>query len=275
MGADISVRFWGVRGSIACPGMQTARYGGNTACVEVRCGGHLLIFDAGTGLRALGNALLETSSTVDADIFFSHYHMDHICGLPFFAPCHVASSRLRLWGGLLPTTRIKGMTQSIMTEPFFPAGPNSFSARIDFRDFHAGDSLQPHAGVTLRTGPLVHPGGSIGYRLEHGDRSIVYITDTEHRPGKVDPNVLRLAAGADVMIYDAQYTDEEFATHIGWGHSTWQEGVRLADAAAAKLLVIFHHDPKHDDNFLDGVIREASALRPQTLVATEGRTLHI
>jgi phosphoribosyl 1,2-cyclic phosphodiesterase len=172
-----------------------ARYGGNTACVEVRCGDHLLIFDGGTGLRALGNALLETSSAIDADIFFSHYHLDHICGLPFFAPCHVGTSRLRLWGGLLPTTSLR-VTQSMMTEPFFPTAPDSFRASIDFRDFHAGDSLHPYAGVTLQTGPLNHPGNAIGYRLEHGDHSMAYITDTEHRPGKLDPNVLRLAAGA-------------------------------------------------------------------------------
>ena len=275
MGADISIRFWGVRGSIACPGIQTARYGGNTACVEVRCGGHLLIFDGGTGLRALGNALLKVSSVVDADIFFSHYHMDHICGLPFFAPCHVGSTRLRLWGGLLSTASIKAVTQSIIAEPFFPAGSNAFRANIDFRDFHAGDSLHPHAGVTLQTAPLVHPGSAIGFRLEYGGRSIAYMTDTEHRPGKLDANVLRLATGADLMIYDAQYTDEEFAAHIGWGHSTWQEGVRLAEAAKAKVLVIFHHNPEHDDDFLDSVSREAAALRPGTLVATEGQVLYI
>jgi phosphoribosyl 1,2-cyclic phosphodiesterase len=274
--SPMSVRFWGVRGSIAAPGPQTARYGGNTPCVEVRCGEHLIVLDAGTGIRLLGNSLMSTKSAVDADIFFSHCHIDHINGLPFFAPAFAPGNRLRLWAGnLLPDRRIEQVLRTMMAEPLFPTGIETFKASVEFRDFRAGVMLQPHAGVTLRTAPLNHPGRATGYRLECGGRSVAYITDTEHRPGQLDRNVLELAAGADLMIYDGNYTDDEWPSRVGWGHSTWQEGVRLAEAAGVKVLAIFHHDPEHDDRFLDCVAAEASARRPGTVVATEGTVLSI
>lgn len=270
------VRFWGVRGAIACPDPQTVRYGGNTACVEVNCGKHTVIFDGGTGLRPLGDALVAATSSVDVDIFYSHFHWDHICGLPFFAPCYASTSRLRLWGsqaGMEQTT--EDIFRLIMTNPFFPVGLEGFKARIDFHDFAPGNTLRPLAGVTMRTARLNHPGGSTGYRLEFGNSAIAYITDTEHRPGVLDPNVLALARDADLMIYDGNYTDDEFLKYVGWGHSTWQQGVRLANAAGVRTLAIFHHDPKHHDKFLDVVSAEAEASRPGTIVAAEGLTLRL
>lgn len=273
---DISVRFWGTRGSVACAGRETERYGGNTSCVEVRCGDRLFIFDAGTGLRLLGNALVESASPVEADIFLSHCHLDHISGLPFFAPCYRASSRLRLWAGnLLPEFELEQVLGMLIAEPFFPAGVAILAAGIEFQDFRVGDLLRPHDAVTLRTAPLNHPGRATGYRLDHDGRSIAYVTDTEHCPGRLDQNVLGLAKGVDLLIYDSSYTDEEFPARIGRGHSTWQEGVRIAEAAGARTLAIFHHDPEHDDRFLDRVAAEAAAMRPGTIVAADGMTLAI
>jgi phosphoribosyl 1,2-cyclic phosphodiesterase len=127
--------------------------------------------------------------------------------------------------------------------------------------------------VTLHTAPLIHPGRATGYRLEYGDSAIAYVTDTEHRVGKLDRNVLALADHADLMIYDGNFTDDEYGAHVGWGHSTWQEGVRLAEAASVKTLAVFHHDPDHDDDFLDEVAKEADALRPGTVIAREGMVL--
>ena len=273
---DISVRFWGTRGSIACAGRETERYGGNTSCVEVRCGARLFVFDAGTGLRPLGNALIQNTPPVEADIFLSHCHFDHISGLPFFAPCYRTSSRLRLWAGnLLPEFELEQVLGMLMAEPLFPAGVAILEADIEFQDFRAGDLLRPHDAVTLRTAPLNHPGRATGYRLEHAGRSIAYVTDTEHRPGQPDRHVLGLAEGVDLLIYDSNYTDEEFTARIGRGHSTWQEGVRLAEAAGVRTLAIFHHDPEHDDRFLDRVAAEAAAMRPGTIVAADGMTLAI
>ena len=270
----VAVQFWGVRGSLPCPEPQVGRYGGNTSCVEVRCGDHLLIFDAGTGLRALGNRLARSNQPTDADLFFSHFHIDHVCGLPFFAPMYDASTRMRLWAGnLSPSSRIVQALSQMMSEPLFPLKPDSFKASIEYHDFHAGDVLKPHPGLALWTAPLNHPGGATGYRVEFGNRAIAYITDTEHRPGGLDKNVLELARNVDLMIYDCNYTDEEYPKHVGWGHSTWQHGVLLANAARAKLLAIFHHDPDHDDELLDRIGRDAKKQRADTVVAAEGLTL--
>jgi phosphoribosyl 1,2-cyclic phosphodiesterase len=270
---DYMVRFWGVRGSIACPGPDTVRYGGNTSCVEIRCGERILVFDGGTGLRLLGNELMRAGKPADLDLFYSHTHFDHICGLPFFAPCYDPRSRIRIWAGHLNGRDIKSVLKDMMIEPLFPIPIGIFTARLEFIDFTAGKKLAPHSGIRLATGPLNHPNGATGYRIEFAGKVVAYITDTEHRPGDPDHNVLELIKRADLMIYDATYTDAEFPEHKCWGHSTWQEGVRLADAAGVGTLVIFHHDPGHDDAFMDQVAAEAAAVRPGTIVAREGLVL--
>jgi phosphoribosyl 1,2-cyclic phosphodiesterase len=273
---DILIRFWGVRGSVPCPGNDTIRYGGNTSCVEVRCGEHLVIFDAGTGLHALGSALAQAPGRVEADLFLSHCHIDHIGGLPFFAPCYAPASKIRLWAGsLLPERTLASVARTVMSSPLFPGTDEIFKADIEFRDFHCGERVLPQPGIVMQTAPLNHPGRATGYRLEYGGRSVAYVTDTEHRPGELDRHVLDLAEGADLLIYDCNYTDEEFAAHVGWGHSTWQEGVRIAAAARAKQLAIFHHDPDHDDAFLDGVKAQASARHAGAIVAAEGLALKL
>jgi phosphoribosyl 1,2-cyclic phosphodiesterase len=270
---DYTVRFWGVRGSIACPGPDTVRYGGNTSCVEIRCGERILVFDGGTGLRLLGNELMRGGKSADLDIFYSHTHFDHICGLPFFAPCYDSRSRIRIWAGHLNGRPIKSVLEDMMIEPLFPIPMGIFTARLEFIDFAAGKKLAPHSGIRVATGRLNHPNGATGYRIEFAGKAVAYITDTEHRPGDPDRNVLELIKRADLMIYDATYTDAEFPEHKDWGHSTWQEGVRLADAADVRTLVIFHHDPAHDDAFMDQVAAEAAAVRPGTIVAREGLVL--
>jgi len=271
---EFMVRFWGVRGSIACPGPSTVRYGGNTSCVEIRCDGRELIFDGGSGLRLLGHELIRNGHSVDIDLFYSHTHFDHIEGLPFFAPCYDSHSRVRIWAGhLKPDLGIEGVLSNMMMAPLFPVPMGIFTAKLDFIDFSAGESLVPHPGIELRTGPLNHPNGATGYRVEFAGKSVAYITDTEHRQGRRDPNVMKLIDRADVMIYDSTYTDDEYPAHRHWGHSTWQEGVRLADAARVGTLVVFHHDPEHDDHFMDKIAAEAAKLRPGTIVAQEGLIL--
>lgn len=272
-GGEFFVRFWGVRGSIACPGPDTVRYGGNTSCLEVRCGGDLLIFDAGTGLRLLGSSL-DRNGTLDADLFFTHTHLDHINGLPFFSSAFKAGNRFRLWAGhLKPQHNLRDVLCSMMTAPLFPVPIDIFQADLSYHDFSAGEVLRPRPGVVLRTTPLNHPNNATGYRVEYRGKSICYVTDTEHNPGRLDEKVLALIAGADIVIYDSTYTDEEYPRFVRWGHSTWQECLRLCDAARVKTAVIYHHDPSHDDAFMDGIAVEAGRLRPGTVVAREGLVL--
>ena len=265
------IRFWGVRGSIPCPGPGTARYGGNTPCVEVRCSDHVLIFDAGTGIRALGETLVNEGKAGISNIFFSHFHMDHVIGLPFFEPMLHAGNHVHLWAGHFDyQPGIEDAVHKLMSFPLFPIGIESFQADIQFRDFCAGETLSPLPDVTLRTAPLGHPGGATGYRVEFAGRSVAYLTDLELGDGPFDEGVMGLAKGADVIIMDATYTDEEMPAHLGWGHSSWQQVAKFADAAGTKTACLFHHDPAHDDAFMDRIAAAAERARPGTVVAREG-----
>jgi phosphoribosyl 1,2-cyclic phosphodiesterase len=276
MSSSMLIRFWGVRGSIPCPGPGTASYGGNTPCVEVRCDEHVLIFDAGTGIRDLGQALIDEKTGRDADIFFSHCHLDHIIGLPFFEPLSREGQKLNIWAGnLKPAAGIADAVRRLMSFPLFPIGIESFEAAIKFHDFCAGQSFAPRPGISLRTAPLGHPGGATGYRVDYAGHSVAYLTDLELGDGPFDEGVMGLAKGADVIIMDATYTDAEIPAHLGWGHSSWQQVARFADAAGAKTACLFHHDPAHDDAFMDKVAAEAEKARPGTVVAREGLSIEL
>lgn len=270
---EFSVTFWGVRGSIACPGPDTIRYGGDTSCLEMMCGERRIIFDGGTGLRRLGNKLVGLGPG-ETDLFLTHTHFDHVCGLPFFIPLFVPGNTVRLWAGhLLPEHQLHHVLVEMMMAPLFPVPPEIFRAKVSYNDFACGDTMSPQPDITIRTGPLNHPNRATGYRVEFDGRVISYITDTEHFEDRLDENILALIQDADIFIYDATYTDEEYPRFKGFGHSTWQEGVKLADAAQVKTLVIFHHDPNHSDDFMDEVARQAAEMRPGTVVAREGLTL--
>jgi phosphoribosyl 1,2-cyclic phosphodiesterase len=273
--AEFTVRFWGVRGSIPCPGAAHARYGGNTSCLEVRCGGDRLIFDAGTGIYELGLALEAEASPIDADIFLTHTHYDHVWGWPHFTPLLDARNRFRVHAGHLEDDwRIEDVMLGLLADPLNSVNRKTLKAGLAFDDFRIGDTLKPGPGIALRTAALNHPNRAVGYRVEHDGRSICYVTDTEHRREHgPDRNVLGLIEGADLVVYDATYTDAEYGGHVGWGHSTWQEGVHLCDAARVKTYVVFHHDPGHDDAFMDKVAAELEKARPGSIVAREGMVL--
>jgi len=270
------VRFWGVRGSIACPGPETIRYGGNTPCIEVHCGDHVLIFDAGTGLRALGNALARNNKMRDVHIFLTHCHLDHVIGLPFFSPFFTEGYRVHIWAGnLLPDDSIEFVMRKLMSSPLFPVEVEIFKARIEYHDFRTGEILRPYEGVTIHTAQLDHPDGASGYRVEYEGRIFALISDTEGFPGKRDKELVSLAKGADLVVYDGTFTEKEIATRAGWGHSTFARGIRLAEQAGAKQLCLFHHDPSHDDDFMDALAAEAEDARPGTIMAREGQIVDL
>lgn len=271
---DFSVRFWGVRGSIATSDADTARYGGNTSSLEIRCGERCVLLDGGTGLRYVGNELMSEGKPIDADLFLTHTHFDHVAGIPFFTPFFVPGNKFRIRAGhLLPEMTIQQVLQELMMAPLFPVPPEIFQADIEYKDFECGASIDLGDDIVIRTAPLNHPNGATGYRIEYNGRAICYITDTEHVPGELDQNILGLIQDADIVVYDSMFTEEEFTSRVGWGHSTWEAGADLCDAGNVGTFVVFHHDPDHNDEFMDGVAKAAAERRPGTIVAREGMVL--
>lgn len=274
-----SFRFWGVRGTIPCPAASHMEFGGNTSCVEVVAGDERIVLDAGTGLRLLGKQWM-ARKVQRATLLLSHTHLDHISGFPFFAPAFQPGFRLRVIAGHLKAQNaagydIRSVLARQMERPLFPVPMKTMGCNLDFEEVTSGDSFALAGGVTVRTAPLNHPDGATGYRVEYQGRSVSYVTDTEHVVGLPDRNILDLIAGTDVMIYDATYTDEEYAAKIGWGHSTWREGIRLARMAGARRIALFHHEPDHDDSFMAGLEQEAQQEWPEAFAAREGTTIQL
>jgi len=270
------VTFWGVRGTIPCAYSTHMKYGGNTSCLEVRVGDALFILDAGTGLRALGKRLRQEGAT-RATLLLTHTHHDHVSGFPFFEPAYCPDFELRVVSGPLRGSNcIHGALSKCMETPLFPVPMSTMGAGLRFRNVEPGTVLWDLVpDVVVRTAPLNHPGGAIGYRIEHGGHALCYVTDTEHEPDRPDENILRLIDGADLVIYDATYTDAEYAVRRGWGHSTWSEGVRLCRAAGARSLALFHHDPDHDDAMMDTIEAEARLVWAGAFAAREGMTVDL
>ncbi|MDE3194160.1 MAG: MBL fold metallo-hydrolase [Chloroflexota bacterium] len=272
-------RFWGTRGSIPTPGQRTVRYGGNTACVEVRDGGDaILVLDAGTGLRELGLYLAqEADGPLSLEMFLSHLHWDHIQGIPFFRPAYDprTSLRIRAPRHAHPVKELLGMG---MDDPFFPVDLDALPAKIDIEEIP--DGAERGAGpFRVRSALLHHPAPTLAYRVEADGRSLVYATDTEDPFSGKDNPVIALASGADCLIHDAQYEDDDYKK--GWGHSTIASAVDVAARAGVRRLVLYHHDPDRSDDALDEVGKRAQKLAREragaleVLVAYEGMELAI
>jgi phosphoribosyl 1,2-cyclic phosphodiesterase len=256
---SIRVKIWGCRGSIACPAPTHLKYGGNTTSLEVDVGDQKFLLDCGTGVRNLGQQIMK-SDLQHCHILLTHTHWDHINGFPFFVPAFDKRRNFDIMAGhLTDKGGVKNIFETQMDNPMFPVPLEAMQAKLTFSDFKAGEKLDigTSSKTKVLTAPLNHPNGATGYRIESNGRAMCLITDTEHK-GEPDENILKLIEGADLVIYDSTYTEEEFPSKVGWGHSTWNEGVKLCKMAGAKRLGIFHHDPEHDDVFMDKLADDAA-----------------
>src|SRR5215831_10353152 len=270
------VKFWGVRGSTPTPQAENLRYGGNTSCVEVRLGDAIYIFDCGTGFRSLGRHLQRefAGRPVSAHVFVSHFHWDHIQGLPFFRPLYDSSENHFFFHSSSRNRSLKRVMEEQMAAPYFPVDMTEMKAGRDFYDIEQG--RVPFGDVTVEAKWLNHPQGCMGFRLETKSGVLVYATDNEPGNAEFDKNVRKLAAGADILIYDAQYLPDEYEAHKrGWGHSHWREAVNVVMESGAKNLILFHHDPDHDDACIDKVVKEARNYFPQVRAAAEGMEINL
>jgi len=271
--------FWGVRGSTPTVDPATWRYGGNTPCLELLApDGTQFILDCGTGLRMLGNRWgnAEGRSYPQTHIFVTHYHWDHIQGLPFFAPLYVEKNEFQFYSfrsRFLGKDSLRQVLETQMALPYFPVDFSAMSARRKFREMENGESFSIGENkITTRW--LNHPQGCMGFRIDTPAGTIVYATDNEPGDPGLDKNLRELAAGADIFVNDAQYTPEQLAgARKGWGHSSWKEGVRLAREVNAKTLVLFHHDPDSTDRIVDGILRDARDEFDSVFAASEGMVI--
>jgi phosphoribosyl 1,2-cyclic phosphodiesterase len=273
-----TLTFWGVRGSTPTVDRATWRYGGNTPCVElVTPDGTPFVLDCGTGLRLLGKswAAAAAEKAIEAHILVTHYHWDHIQGIPFFAPLYSTQNQFNFYGfqsDFLGRDSLKRVFEAQMAHPYFPVDLRAMSAKHEFTELAGGGSFEV-GGTRVTARWLNHPQGCLGFRFDTPAGTIVYATDNEPGQPEFDGNLRELADGADIFINDAQYTTEQLAAHRGWGHSCWRDGVGTAKAAGVRNLVLFHHDPDSSDKAVDGILREARGQFENSWAAAEGMVM--
>lgn len=278
----MQARVWGCRGSVAAPGPETVRYGGNTSCVEVRLSsGEVLVLDAGTGIRPLGVSM-QASPCSELHILLSHLHLDHLQGLGFFRPLFDAEQNIHIWGPPSPVQSLSERIAMYLSPPLFPVHLDEVPARLTFHDAPS-DAVTIGSG-TMRSGLVQHQGPTVGYRIEEHGYSLVYLPDHEPSLGtelrSVQPEWMSgydIARDADVLLHDAQYRNHEYGAHVGWGHSGVADAMEFADKSGVRTLVLFHHDPYHTDDELEEVLLEARNIRPwgdeRVCLANEGMTI--
>jgi phosphoribosyl 1,2-cyclic phosphodiesterase/ActR/RegA family two-component response regulator len=261
----MQMSFWGVRGTLPVSGQRSLRYGGNTSCVSLDFPrGQQFIFDAGSGIKEYSNALMAAPEKMNAKIFISHPHWDHINALPFFVPLYIPGNEFEVLGGAHAHITMRELIAAQMEDVYFPITMKEFGSRVYFRDLNEGD--YEIDGISVKTMRLSYPGNCLGYRIDYGGHSFCYITDNElFLPGDASHNahyvktLTEFVAGADALITDATYTDAEYSSKIGWGHSCISQVVNLAHEAAVKTLYLFHHDPDQNDDAIDAKHATAAA----------------
>lgn len=267
------VAFWGARGTFPAVGGDFARYGGDTMCIAVECGEARLILDAGSGLRALGAALDKSDGPIAAHILLSHLHLDHVMGLPHFALFWRKDARVLLHVAEEAIGESEDALWSVLRPPLFPLDPGALPAAIGLSAFKIGARLEPEPGLIVRTLSVTHQGACAAFVIEWRGRKLAYVTDHEHGDARADSNLAAFVEDADLLIYDSTFTDAEMDAHRGWGHSSWEEGLRLKRRAGAKLLALAHHHPDRTDDQLDALAEAATAQCPNVFFAAQGLSL--
>ena len=267
-GFRIRTKFWGVRGSIPTPDEENRGFGGNTPCIEIRSGEDILIIDGGTGARKLAMTLEQEFAERSCNLGFlmTHFHWDHIQGLPLFTPLYSPKNEITFISGL-EEDQIQHIFEGQMAFPYFPLDFQSLGAKRHFVQTTSSPARQ--GSLSIQAFPLNHPQGSNGFRIEKDGAVVVHASDFEHGDPRHDRILRDHAQNADVLIMDAQYTPEEYAQKRGWGHSTWLEAVAVAKACNVKQLILFHHDPSHTDGIMEGIVAAARRHFENTVAATE------
>jgi len=269
--SPLQVTFYGVRGSIPTPARGNLGFGGNTTCLEVRSGEmDLMVIDGGSGARELGRKLADARE-LDVHFWMTHFHWDHIQGLPFFAPLFSDQARIKFHSSK-PAEMVRTSLETQMSAPYFP-GSEALSAKREYSEIGSGACR--HGSMAIHSFPLNHPQGASGFRIEAGGSAITHASDLEHGDPRLDRILREHAQNADVLIYDAQYSPEEYESRRGWGHSTWLEAARVARDANVKRLILFHHDPGHDDAAVQSSVEAARRHFENTDAATEGQTIFV
>ncbi len=269
------LKFWGVRGSTPVSGPEYAEFGGSTPCMEIRCGERVFVLDAGTGIGALGRTC-SADLPKHVDLLFSHLHIDHLAGLPFFKPAMFDPERsVHTYCGNLDGACATAAIDQLFSPPLFPVTLDKFPCRMTHHGFRAGETLRFEDGASVGTILLNHPQGSVGYRFEHAGKRLCIISDIEHSDPWPDPALAAFVEGSDLMVYDGMFTEGEYCRCAGWGHSTWQKGVELAKASGVKALAITHLHPGHTDAQLHVVEAELQAAMPTAFVARERQTIEV
>tara|TARA_Y100001968_G_scaffold305026_1_gene320548 strand:+ start:97 stop:912 length:816 start_codon:yes stop_codon:yes gene_type:complete len=252
------------------------RYGGNTTCIEVRCDDQVIVIDTGTGARRLGSQLLaEAYGEMELVLFYSHLHMDHIQGFPFFTPIYEPTTTIHIYSGPPAESTTRGVLTTQMADPSFPVPLEHLRSTLLFHHIERGDTVKL-GKVEVQTCELNHPGKAMAIRVNHRGKSFIQCSDVEHLSDTPDETLVELCRDATYLSYDSTYVEgPEYDAHVGWGHSTWQHGTKVADAANVDTFVAFHHDPSHNDAFMDRVAKSLAAARPGSLVAREGMTLDL
>jgi len=272
---DLVLRFWGVRGSTPVSGPEFTEFGGNTPCMEIRCGERLFVLDAGSGLGAFGRENRE-GLPQEIDLLFSHLHLDHTAGLPFFKPAVFDAERtIHTWCGNLDGRCAAEALDRLFSPPLFPVTLDILPCTLKHHGFRAGTPLTFGDGLVVETILLNHPQGSVGYRFDHAGKRLCIISDIEHGDPWPDPALLDFVRDADLLVYDGMFTQSEYPRCCGWGHSTWQKGVELAQAAGVRALAIIHLHPGHPDAQLRQVEAEMQAVMPSAFIARERQSIDV